>query len=91
LQGEAVLLASRIDEYARSQGLNANIQVIQYEGMRAGDEQFTRDVARRIPNITRVKTSRDIVPKLPPGDLECGMQETDKTCLVAPSIQLTVI
>jgi len=70
--GNALLMAARIDEYARSQGLKANLNVITFEGMRAGDEQFARELTRRIPNITRVEQTRDIVPKLPPGFWAAG-------------------
>jgi ElaB/YqjD/DUF883 family membrane-anchored ribosome-binding protein len=70
--GDAVVLAARIDEYARSQGLKPNLNIITYEGMRAGDEKFARSVMERIPNFTRVEMSGDVVPRLPPGMWSAG-------------------
>jgi hypothetical protein len=74
--GNAILLAARIDEYARSKGIKPNLAIVTYEGMRAGDEKFARAVMQRIPNFTRVEMTNDIVPRLPPGMWSAGAKVT---------------
>jgi len=70
--GSAAIFAGRLTQLAKALGVSINISVITFESMRAGDEAYSKELARRVPNYTRIQLDGDPVPQLAPSYWNVG-------------------